>query len=147
MDPTVDGRHSAPVDMTNILLFTGFYTSKRWLALGFLNHHPYVRFWDVCSTWQVMAASIDLLSGIVAGLQGRISEVPFRCSSMGMVYVSTMNTMKINHSSIGKYTIHGSYGLWYIYLHEWFFLYLLHVGKCTLYIECVGCATGNIATV
>ena len=28
MDPTVDGRNPAPVDMVNILLFTGFYTSQ-----------------------------------------------------------------------------------------------------------------------
>ena len=41
---TVDGRNPAPVDMVNFLLFTGFYTSKRWLALGFLNHQPTVFF-------------------------------------------------------------------------------------------------------
>ena len=50
----------------------------------------YLWFW-MFLRWQVMAASIDLLSGIVAGLQGRISEVPLRvavgCSSMGMVYL------------------------------------------------------------
>ena len=31
-------RHPAPVDMVDIPLFTRFYTCKRWLALGFLNH-------------------------------------------------------------------------------------------------------------
>ena len=39
--PTVDGRNPAPDDMVNIPLFTDFYTSKRWLALGFQNHQQY----------------------------------------------------------------------------------------------------------
>ena len=31
-----------PVDMGNIPLFIGFYASKRWLWMGFLNHQPYL---------------------------------------------------------------------------------------------------------
>ena len=38
---TVDGRHPAPVDMVNIPLFAGLYTSQVVFLAGFLNHQPY----------------------------------------------------------------------------------------------------------
>ena len=40
---TVDGSEirDAPVDMVNIPLCSWFYTSKRWLGMGFLNHQQY----------------------------------------------------------------------------------------------------------
>ena len=40
---TVDGRNPAPVDVANIPLFEGFYTSQVVIA-GFLNHQQYLHF-------------------------------------------------------------------------------------------------------
>ena len=39
--PEILRKKQIPNSGPNIPLFTGFYTSKRWLALGFLNHRHY----------------------------------------------------------------------------------------------------------
>ncbi len=38
---TVGGRNPAPVNVVSIPLFTRFYTSNRWLGMGFLNHQEH----------------------------------------------------------------------------------------------------------